>query len=172
MRRSTRLVCALLALTLLTACQTDPGTKLPAPLPELRLASFDKSGEPLEFADVRRPTVVTFWAWWCTQCRRELPRFEEFYQRHGDDVDVLGIDWQETNVAKARGLIRRSGVTFPLYADPGGDTNALDPFPVMRGLPLLVLVGGDGEVVHQEFVYIDSVDQLEELVRKHLEVDL
>ncbi len=166
------LAATLSVLALLTACQPDPGTRLPAPLPDLRLAAFQPGGEPLELAQVRRPTIITFWAWWCVRCRSELPRFQEFYRRHGERVDVLGIDWQETRVGKAEAMIGKAGVTFPLYADPGGDTNGLDPFPVMRGLPFLVLVDGDGKVVHQEFVYVDDVDQIEGLVRRHLRVDL
>ena len=62
-------------------------------------------------------------------------------------------------------------MTYPLLADPGGDLNANDPIPVIRGIPVFLFVDADGKVT---FVPggIDSADELVELVDEHLGISL
>jgi hypothetical protein len=43
---------------------------------------------------------------------------------------------------------------------------------VLQGLPFLALVDAHGKVVHQEFVQIESEQQLVDLVDEHLGADL
>ncbi len=143
---------------------------LPQPLPAQSLAAFESDSEPLELADLRGPAVLSFWASWCAPCRAELPVLEAFHQQHADRVDMIGIDFQDPQTAKAARLIEQTGVTYPLYADFQGDLNALAPFPALRGLPFIALVDERGEVVHQEFGVIESVAELETLVQTHLGV--
>jgi thiol-disulfide isomerase/thioredoxin len=109
------------------------------------------------------PTVVNLWASWCGPCERELPLYQAFAKKHAGTVDVLGVDWQETQKKKARALARRSGVTYPLVADPDGKLRA-------QALPKLILVDPEGKVAHEEYVEITSVAQLERLVETHLKV--
>ncbi|WP_426242890.1 TlpA family protein disulfide reductase [Nocardioides sp. LHG3406-4] len=168
-----RIAAALAVVVLLLAgCDDAPARKpLPQPLPTLQLDAFDADSEPLALADVRGPTVINFWASWCTPCRAELPVLEQFHQQYAGRVDMLGIDFQDGQPDKAAQLIERSGVTYPLYEDFDGDLSGLAPLPKLTRLPFLVLVDDQGEVVHQEFVEIKTVAQLEALVGKHLGVD-
>ena len=143
---------------------------LPQPLPELRLDAIESDSEPLELADLRGPAVINFWASWCTPCRAELPVLEQFHQQYAGKVDLVGIDFQDSQTDRAAKLIEQTGVTYPLYEDFDGDLNGLAPFPAMRGLPFTAFVDESGEVVHQEFVEIKTVAQLQTLVQKHLGV--
>jgi thiol-disulfide isomerase/thioredoxin len=111
--------------------------------------------------------VVNLWAQWCGPCREELPHYQEFHERAGDRVQVLGVDYQDTRPAWALDLLRETGVTYPSVADPAGELR--EPLAV-RGLPAILLVDEDGEVVHQEFAVIESFDQLAGLVEEHLGV--
>ena len=165
---------ALAAGALLLAGCSEGGatqTQLPQPLPSVELAGFD-GGRPVDLAEVRGPAVVSFWASYCTPCRKEMPVLEAFHQEHGDRVDLIGIDYQDHDLDKARELVERTGVTYPLYADQPGDLNARAPFPVLRGLPFMAFVDADGQLVHQEYVIIKTSDQLEDLVEEHLGVAL
>ena len=116
--------------------------------------------------------VVNLWAVWCTPCREELPILQKFQEKHGDTVPMLGIDYNDTQPEQALGLAKETGVTYPLLADPQARLDYKSPFPSLRGLPFLALVDADGKVVHQEFVVIESLGQLEDLVEKHLGVTL
>jgi tartrate dehydratase beta subunit/fumarate hydratase class I family protein len=62
-------------------------------------------------------------------------------------------------------LAKKTGVTYPLLADPAGRLRA--PLRV-RGLPLLVMVDKDGRIAFKQFVEIGSYAQLAQLVKQHL----
>ena len=131
-------------------------------LPDVTLQPLD-DGKPLDLAGVRGPMVVNLWASWCGPCERELPLYQAFAKKHAGTVDVLGVDWQETQKEKARALARRSGVTYPLVTDPDGKLRT-------QALPKLILVDREGRVAHEQYVEITSVAQLERLVETHLKV--
>ena len=124
-------------------------------------------GPDVNLADLRGPMVVNLWAQWCGPCREELPYYQQLHERAGDRVAVLGVDYQDTRPDWALDLLDQTGVTYPSVADPSGALRV--PFRV-RGLPGIVFVDEQGEVVAVEYVVIESFDQLTELVDKHLGV--
>lgn len=131
-------------------------------LPDTTLAAFG-GGPPLDVSRLRGPAVVNLWASWCGPCRKELPLYQAFSMKYAGKVDVIGIDFQDTQEGRARELIRQTGVRFPLYKDPDGTMRA-------RVLPKLILVDQDGSVAHEMYIEITSLGQLEKLVRTHLGV--
>ena len=154
-----------LVLVLVSCSSTSTSTSKPAAekrLPAVTLKSLD-GGKPVDLRDLRGPLVVNLWASWCVPCRTELPLYADFAKKYAGRVDVLGIDFQETRVDAALQLARKSGVTYPLVADPDGSVRAI-------GLPKLMLVDAEGTITHEEYVEITSPAQLEDLVSKHLGV--
>jgi thiol-disulfide isomerase/thioredoxin len=137
-------------------------------LPEITLPCLG-GGEDVTLSALRGPLVVNLWASWCGPCREELPYYQRLHEEAGDELAVIGIDWQDTQPEAALELAEESGVTYPLMADPGAETRV--PFRV-RGLPGVVLVDAEGQVAHIEYVVIRSYEQLRDLVREHLEVAL
>jgi thiol-disulfide isomerase/thioredoxin len=121
----------------------------------------------VDLSTLRGPMVVNLWAQWCGPCREELPYYQQLHERAGDRVRVLGVDYQDTRPDWALDLLDQTGVTYPSLADPAGELRV--PFRV-RGLPGVVLVDEAGEVVHVEFLVIESYDQLADLVDEHLGV--
>jgi thiol-disulfide isomerase/thioredoxin len=147
-----------------------PGDATGAGLPDVTLPCLG-GGPDIDLSTLRGPLIVNLWASNCGPCRKEMPALEDFHQQYGDRVDVLGIDYQDFQPAAALQLAKRSGVTYPLVADPGGDINANSPVPVIRGIPIFLFVTADG---HVEAVAggIDSADDLVELANEHLGIDL
>lgn len=152
---------AVLALVLASGCSgTGAQSRTATTLPGITLQSF-RAGPALDLGSLRGPAVLNLWASWCVPCRRELPLYQAFAQQYAGKVNVLGIDFQDPQQGKARQLIRQTGVTYPLYADPDGKLPAI-------GLPKVILIDPKGSVAYQKYVEITSTAQLEKLVRRHL----
>jgi len=86
------LVCALL----LPGCGDDSGSgdasgsgDEAAAGPTFEAATLE--GGELASADFDGPTVLWFWAPWCTICRAEGPGVADAAERLGDDVEVIGV---------------------------------------------------------------------------------
>lgn len=163
MRQVLALVVAALVLT---GCGTDRDQPRAASdrLPDVTLPSLT-GGTGIDLGDLRGPVVVNLWAQWCEPCKRELPIYQAFFARHGARVPVVGIDWQDTQADLARGLARDSGLTYPLVVDDEPEIRAV-------GLPKVLLIDAEGKIVHEEYVEIKTVVELEQLVEKHLGVRL
>ncbi|MGH3355532.1 MAG: TlpA disulfide reductase family protein [Nocardioidaceae bacterium] len=127
-------------------------------------------GRSVHMAGLRgRPMVVNLWASWCTPCRDELPVLQEFHERAGDEVLMLGVDFEDTRPGAALELLRESGVTYPQVAD---FDKALDRTLGRHPMPTTVLVAPDGEVVATLPVQITSADQLAGYVERSLGVEV
>ena len=143
-----------------------PGPAHQQPLPDVTLPCLG-GGPDVNLADLRGPMVINLWAQWCGPCREELPHYQAFHEQAGDEVAVLGVDYQDTRPAWAIDLLAETGVTYPSVADPAAELRV--PFRV-RGLPGIVLVDEQGSMVAVEYLVIESAEQLAELVEEHLGV--
>ena len=154
----------MLVALLLAGCSSDPKKAQAERLPDVTLDSLT-GGQPVDLGELRGPVVVNLWAQWCGPCTRELPIYQTFFQQHGDQVTVLGVDWQDVLGDKARALASESGVTYPLVVDS-------EPEIRTKTLPRLILLDAHGKIAFQQSVEITSLAQLERLVEKHLGVTL
>jgi len=125
-------------------------------------------GRPVRLDRLHGPLVVNLFAQWCGPCRAELPYYEELHRKARGKVGVLGVDYLDTRPDKALELVRDTGVTYPLLADPGGTLRA---DLRIRGLPGVAFVGADGSV-QVEFGVVDSYAELRAMTQKHLDVML
>ena len=135
-------------------------------MPALTLACLG-GGPDVRLDELRGPLVVNLFAQWCEPCRTELPYYQRLHQEGEGEVEVLGIDYLDTQPGGALALAKATGVTFPLLADPDG---LLRPEFRIRGLPGVVLVDADGRVTRVEFTVMRSYEELTALVEEHLGV--
>ena len=135
-------------------------------LPDAVLACLG-GGPSVDLSRLRGPLVINLFAQWCGPCRAELPFYQELHRKGRGTVKVLGIDYLDTQPAAALGLVRDTGVTFPLVADPDGTLR--NEFKI-RGLPGVVFVDADGRVVAVEFRVVRSYAELRTLVQQRLDV--
>jgi thiol-disulfide isomerase/thioredoxin len=153
-------------------CVPGEGEAVDGGLPDVTLPCLG-GGPDVDLASLRGPMVINLWQARCEPCRREMPALEEFHQRHGDRVAVVGIDFNDVQPGAALELAERTGATYPSIADPGGELMAEDVFAVARrGLPAFVFVDADGVVVGQASGGVESAAEVEDLVAEHLGVRL
>jgi cytochrome c biogenesis protein CcmG/thiol:disulfide interchange protein DsbE len=148
-----------------------PTSASPAPahdaLPDLTLDCLG-GGRPVRLSGLAgTPTIINFWASWCAPCREELPLLAKAHRAYGDRLQVLGVDFADSAPDAAIELAGRSGVTYPLLADPGSRSKA--PLKVI-GLPQTVFVDAQGRMVATERVAFRSYDDLTTAIEKHLGV--
>ena len=151
---------------------TDANGPAQGGMPDLTLPCLG-GGPDVTLSGLRGPLVVNLFAQWCGPCREELPYYEQLHEQGNGKVDVLGIDYLDTQPAGALELAQATGVTYPLLADPGGLLR--EPFRV-RGLPGVLFVDAQGRITNDggrpTFTVIRSYDELTSLVREHLGVRL
>jgi thiol-disulfide isomerase/thioredoxin len=159
------------AKTDIAQCRPGNGTLVGGGMPDLTLPCLG-GGPDVNVSSLRGPMVVNLWASWCGPCRQEMPIIQSFHDKYGDRVPVLGIDWQDVQPLAAMKLAEKSGVTYPLLADPQDALSGAGAMPVIQGLPMMVLIDRNGRIAYKAFVEIKSLGQLEDLVRTRLGVDL
>ena len=130
-----------------TASAATPATA-PAPLPErpeLKIATLN--GDTFQLSERRgRWVVLNFWATWCAPCLKEMPELSR-YDTARDDVDVVGLAYEEIEPAEMRTFLETHPVDYPIAIidtyDPPTD------FATPRGLPMTYVIAPDGKVAKQ-----------------------
>ncbi|WP_026919772.1 TlpA disulfide reductase family protein [Gordonia shandongensis] len=123
-------------------------------------------------ATAGKPLVINMWAVWCLPCRHELPVFDELSQRAGDRLNVLAVHAREGGDQPFAVLdfLRSIDVHLPVITDPHGAVAKAVRAP--RIFPSTLLIDADGTVVATLPQVFSSVDELADVVREHLGVDV
>lgn len=121
-------------------------------------------GEQQAFSTLSdKPVVLNFFASWCPTCISEMPDFEAVHQAMGDDVQFLGLAFQDRQ-QNAQALVRDTGITYPAGLDTNGNA-----FSLVEGLgmPTTAFIDADGVVqeVHSGGL---SREALIDLINEHL----
>ncbi|MBE2317722.1 TlpA family protein disulfide reductase [Solirubrobacter sp. CPCC 204708] len=83
----------------------------PGVVPALAVTRMDGDGEYQlsQLADAEAPTLLWFWAPWCTVCNGEAPKIERLAQ---DGLSVVAIGGRD-ELANAPAFVERHGLTTP-----------------------------------------------------------
>ena len=112
------------------------------PAPDFELKTLD--GENIRLSDLHgRPVLLSFWASWCSPCRRELPQLSALHQEYKDKgLVIVGVN--DEGRETARKYSNQAGLTFPTLDDSGLKAHRLYR---VRSIPTLFLIDKDGKVV-------------------------
>ena len=109
---------------------------------------MDYSGTAVDFPAVidGKPTVVVFWATWCSYCKAFMPYLKGIQRDYGEQqINVLVINAKERGAGDAGAYVEKLG--FPLIAVADGDAIA-DAYGI-RFIPGLLIVDGKGNLAWQ-----------------------
>lgn len=137
-------------------------------LPELTLPCLG-GGREVDLSTLEGPLVINLWWQGCVPCAKEMPVLQEFHERFGDRVPIIGIDHQDTYPGVALKQVIRRGVTYPQLADPDGDVQGTSL--TVTNYPQFYFLSADGELSTAKGG-IDSLDQMLAMVRDHLGIEL
>ncbi|GAC1364902.1 MAG: hypothetical protein NVSMB32_07890 [Actinomycetota bacterium] len=111
------------------------------------LPRLNAPGE-IRLADFRgKPTVVNFFASWCTQCRAELPGFAKVAGQLAGQVNFVGVN--SLDDGQGLGMAKEFGIdAWPLARDLGsGSVGALHDALGGQGMPITAFYDPDGKLV-------------------------
>lgn len=148
-----------------TELPTEAGA---ADLPDISLHCLGSTAS-LSLADVKGPAIINFWSTTCGPCREEMPVLQQFHERYGDQVPLLGVNFLDTYPGAAIDFARMKGVTYPSAADACGDLQESDL--VLQVLPQFVFVRADGSF-EQKAGGIDSLAEIVTMAEDNLGVRL
>lgn len=102
-------------------------------------------GTPVRLSELRgKPTIINFWATWCTSCLAELPDLKALQQDIGaDSLNIVAVDAGENSSAAKRFLKELDAPAFRVGMDP--TLVVADAYGVF-GLPQSVFIDADGVV--------------------------
>ncbi len=118
--------------------------------PSVNVQTIDGQTVALDTMLIKGPTIVDFWATWCTPCKEALPGLDELYGKYktrGLQVFAVAVDGPKT-MSKVQPYVIGEGYNFTVYLDPSND--ALKAFGG-KSVPHTVLVNQKGEVVYTKF---------------------
>lgn len=135
---------SLICLLALGACSADPTELGPGDAaPHFTATTFD--GSVVRFPELLdgKPTVVVFWATWCSYCKAFMPELRAIHDAYGADrINILTINAKEDGTGDPADYIAR--LRFPSIAVRDGDAIAAD-YDV-EFIPGLMIVDPDGVV--------------------------
>jgi len=85
-----------------------------ASVPALTVTRLEDNGqyELSQLASTDKPTLLWFWAPWCTICNGEAPRIQQLADDAGDTLQVVAIGGRD-DIANAPEFVSRHGLTTP-----------------------------------------------------------
>ena len=154
----------LLAFSLLISSFTAPEKKIPS----INLKTLDgKVVNTDTYSNNGKITIISFWATWCTPCKRELDTYHELYAEWQEtyDLEIVAITIDNARqLAKVKPLVAQKGWEFTILSDVNKDLmNQLN----FSYIPQTYILDKQGNVVfdHSGFAPGDELE-MEELLEK------
>ena len=104
--------------------------------------------------------MINYWATWCAPCRDEMPELVKFQAENANQVQVVGIAFEDADVQKLKNFAQDFNINYPLltidvynppaFAEEGG-----------LGLPTTIVYNPEGMRHKKHMGPIDAEGLLE-----------
>ena len=114
-----------------------------------------------------KPIIISFWATWCSPCKRELNNIAEEYVDWQDEtgVKIIAVSIDDArNMQKVKPYVDGQAWDYQVLLDPNGDFKRLMN---VNNVPHTFLVDGNNQIVWQHNSYSEGDEyELYDLVKK------
>ena len=126
-----------------TSQAAQESVKEGTPAPEFSLP--DMEGKSVTLSSFRGKWVILdFWGAWCKWCIKGMPQLREFYAAHKKDIEVIGIDCQDTR-EQWLAAVKEHGMDWvQLVNDPAPGEKSVSSMYGVRGYPTKLLIDPKG----------------------------
>ncbi|NBC06173.1 MAG: redoxin domain-containing protein [Bacteroidetes bacterium] len=137
-------------------------------LPSVEVRTLDgQTIDIQQYAQDGKITVLSFWATWCSPCKKELDAIADLYEYWQEDYDVeivaITIDTQRA-LAKVKPMVVAKGWSYTILSDANQQLqNALN----FQTIPQTFVVDQNGQIVYSHSGYVPGDEyELEDKLKK------
>ena len=128
--------------------------------PSVEVKTLDgKSVNIQDYANNGKITIVSFWATWCTPCKKELDAFADMYEEWQEayDVEVLAITIDTRRaLAKVRPMVEQKGWPFEVLSDAAG---LLKDAMNFQTIPQTFIINKEGVISYSHNGYVPGDEE-------------
>ena len=119
-----------------------PGTDAP----DINMQTID--GKQFSLKSLRgKYVVLDFWASWCPDCRKDIPKVKEMYERYGKKVVFVGVSF-DTDHNRWSDCIANNQMTWLHVSELKRMREAeISKTYGVQWIPSMTLIGPDGKVI-------------------------
>ncbi len=138
---------------------TNAGPAIREKAPDFALKNLN--GETVKLSDLKgKKVMLNFWATWCPPCKAEMPEIEQFYQKSGNDVEILAVNLDPQ--ADVKGFADKNNITFPILLDAEDSVNR--QYEIIS-IPTTFFINSDG-VIQNRFVGGMKLEDIEKFTKQ------
>jgi cytochrome c biogenesis protein CcmG, thiol:disulfide interchange protein DsbE len=159
MKKTLLALCALLFATALFSQKTLPSANIKTLQGQtINVQELGKTG---------KITVISFWATWCSPCKKELDAISEYYEdwQKKYDMELVAISVDDArSAAKVPGMVKEKGWEYRILLDPSKE---LQTAVNVQSVPYTFLLDQQGNIVFEHIGYTPGDElELEEKIKE------
>ena len=129
-------------------------------MPDVDIKTLDgKTVNIQDYANNGKITIVSFWATWCTPCKKELDAFAEYYEEWQEDYDAeiiaITIDTRRA-LSKVKPMVEQKGWEFDVLSDSG---SLLKDALNFQTIPQTFILDKNGKIAYSHNGYVPGDEE-------------
>lgn len=135
-------------------------------LPSVELKTLEGQAIDLqELGQKGHPVLISFWATWCSPCKKELDAIMDYYpewqEKYNLEIVAITIDNRRA-LAKVKPMVETKGWEYTILSD--ANSNCLQALN-FQSVPQTFLLNAKGEIVYSHAGYVPGdEEELEEKI--------